>query len=752
LTLIVLLLIVILTIIAFRAFTKQDRLPSLLDSSQRFSVEDTMSRAPSSSAPLSSVHLETVWIPPGKSVAVAGRTIEGGMLIVGKGLRAIHGNDVEPALIDATLPVSNGPGATSGAGMFYWPSYSQIGADQRAAFLQWLSSGREAADAYIGYVFLFFYGLERRALDPVLPCPAEELAAITDEVERLLGLYSKSGSFEGYAGRFLEQVLLPRLPGRPIRMGPDLKSGTAGLSAPLRIAIQRCASDQAPIPAEWAYQWVVSNPSTRLGTPAQRCRADFRRLFLKRYAANFGEGLKIKGRAGSTTILYHPASASFGGAIQIRLGGERVPRIIPDGIPSRLQDLVDHCVGDLEAYSRWLGRNPGLERSVGALALLPPELIDAERKRPVDDIVSSIEAGLAGSRFAGIPGGVLLRQWPHGNDGKLGKSDYVGMAQLLEKLGYGLEPDVRFGGPRFEEAEPVVVFRLQEGAPNGPTPEYKAATQLLHLAALVALADGSVTSQEQNHLLDHLEVSMKLGRAERERLEAHLRWLTATKPGLSGIKKGVEGLSGEQRERLGEFLVTVAGADGTLAASEIAILQKIYQRIGIDPARLYGHIHALSTETVDSGPITVIPSLERSREFGVTPQEMKTSAGPRGIQLNTAMIEKKLQQSAAVALLLADVFAGEDAIEPPVQTRALVAPGDVVTGLDAAHSALLRRLADRDLWPRAEFDTLADSMSLMPEGAIDRLNEAAYEIVGEPVVEDEDPLVVDHKVLGEMIR
>lgn len=262
-----------------------------------------------------------------------------------------------------------------------------------------------------------------------------------------------------------------------------------------------------------------------------------------------------------------------------------------------------------------------------------------------------------------------------------------------------------------------------------------------------------MTSQEEDHLLAHLERSINLGRAERERLEAHLRWLTATKPSLSGIKKRVEGLSGDHRERLGEFLVTVAGADGTLATSEIGTLQKIYERIGIDPSRLYQHIHALSTEMVDSGPITIISPLERPREFGVPSPRTETSAGPGGgIRLNIAMVEKKLQQSAAVSVLLADVFSGEDEGGPPVGIQAAVAPADIVTGLDAAHSVLLRRLAGQDSWPRAEFDALADSMSLMPEGAIDRINEAAYETVGEPLVEDEDPLVVDRRVLGEMIR
>jgi hypothetical protein len=48
--------------------------------------------------------------------------------------------------------------------MGYWPLYSGIDPASRAAYLHWLTGGRKAPEAYIGYVFLFFYGIERRVL------------------------------------------------------------------------------------------------------------------------------------------------------------------------------------------------------------------------------------------------------------------------------------------------------------------------------------------------------------------------------------------------------------------------------------------------------------------------------------------------------------------------------------------------------------------------------------------------------------
>src|SRR5262245_9805172 len=78
-----------------------------------------------------------LWIPPGERVTVAGRPLEGGMVFVGKGLRALHGRDFEPALIDPSLTVSAPPGDQAGDGLPYWLSYSHIEPAQRSAYLEW---------------------------------------------------------------------------------------------------------------------------------------------------------------------------------------------------------------------------------------------------------------------------------------------------------------------------------------------------------------------------------------------------------------------------------------------------------------------------------------------------------------------------------------------------------------------------------------------------------------------------------------
>ena len=66
------------------------------------------------------------------------------------------------SLIDPTLSVSP-RGDPDGTTLGYWPSYATLDPRARRTYLEWLVAGRPGG-APIGYVFLYFYGLERRLI------------------------------------------------------------------------------------------------------------------------------------------------------------------------------------------------------------------------------------------------------------------------------------------------------------------------------------------------------------------------------------------------------------------------------------------------------------------------------------------------------------------------------------------------------------------------------------------------------------
>jgi len=88
----------------------------------------------------------------------------------------------------------------------YWPSYAAISPRARAGYLEWLAAGRRNPGAPIGFVFLFFYGIERRVLVDAQTSEVAraEIDGLVDEIEALLAVYGDHPSFRGYASSFVE--------------------------------------------------------------------------------------------------------------------------------------------------------------------------------------------------------------------------------------------------------------------------------------------------------------------------------------------------------------------------------------------------------------------------------------------------------------------------------------------------------------------------------------------------------------------
>jgi hypothetical protein len=122
------------------------------------------------------------WIPPGVPVNIAGYEIPDGMIYCGKHMRSVSSEySIEPGFINVDLSVARTTPDREGKDLGYWPYYSQIPPSSRAAYLEWLAGGRVDRNINIGYVFLFFYGIERRLLHD-----AKESVVLKDEIKKII--------------------------------------------------------------------------------------------------------------------------------------------------------------------------------------------------------------------------------------------------------------------------------------------------------------------------------------------------------------------------------------------------------------------------------------------------------------------------------------------------------------------------------------------------------------------------------------
>ena len=135
---------------------------------------------------------------------------------------------------------------------------------------------------------------------------------------------------------------------------------------------------------------------------------------------------------------------------------------------------------------------------------------------------------------------------------------------------------------------------------------------------------------------------------------------------------------------------------------------------------------------------------------GHPPEEPGSAAA---VVLDPELIRARLAESERAASYLAQIFTGDDTGSQAAVPTGLDTPEDEsgsAPGLDVPHRIFLTRLADRPSWTRRELDAIAAQLGLLPDGALEILNEAAFEAVGEPVCEGTDPVEINSYALKEM--
>jgi uncharacterized tellurite resistance protein B-like protein len=711
-------------------------------------------RLPARSDPARSVaDPEGFWTSAGHSATVRGFTMPGGMFYLGRGLSAVSQwvGAIEPALIDPALNISARDIDRAGQFMGYWPSYSAMQPASRAAYLEWLAAGRATPGAHIGYVFLFFYGLERRVLHDAQRSEKakDEVEGIIAEVERL-SLYGDNRSFQGYAGEFLQVARLLHRSVSLESLKPAMERQGWELPIASRLALGMIAGEGRPLPPEWALSWLVTAPEVTLRTPAVRCREEFRELFLLRYREKWGEGLKFKPIKTRLSLQYRPASSSFGGVVTLSAPD------LPDATRNtatleRLKRLADEVCQDLDAFSRRVGRTGEVD-SPAAVGLLPSRLAKQRGGPRAEELTSWLQHQLGAGDLVLIRAQDLLQQWSGAGQEAGARRDLQLLSGFLVSRGFGIEPDVRVGGPSLAKTEHAALFRLT--ADDEPGPSYHGVALLLHLGAMLAAADGEISPSEVKLLEDRIHNTTQLTAGERARLTAHLSWLLADPPSLAGVKRKVEPLDEAERTALGAFLISLAGADGRLTSDEMKLLTRAYDLMGLDAKSIYSEVHHLmSAESPPAvEPVTVLPGKGLGDGFQI-PSAHDAGSAPSAIHLDQARVRAKLAETERVADILSGIFADEETPTKLVSQLAQAPQDDfAIAGLDSEHSALLLKLAEQPSWERVRVERLAAALGLLPDGALEVINEAAFARCGATLLEGDENIEIEKEVLREMLQ
>jgi hypothetical protein len=223
-------------------------------------------------------------------------------------------------------------------------------------------------------------------------------------------------------------------------------------------------------------------------------------------------------------------------------------------------------------------------------------------------------------------------------------------------------------------------------------------------------------------------------------LHAHLRWLLAERPGIAGIKARINAIEVGQRKLIARYLLAVAGADGSISPKEVDSLRRLYGLLGLDPESVHVDLHSVA-----SSPTSILAADADPGDFAL----------PGKVILDERRLAEVMTATEEVSEVLTAVFVASesDGHSPePIRTDEHDEPEPgAFTTLNHAHAVLVRRLSTQPVWPRSEFDAQASELGLLPAGAIEIINDAAFTVSDGPLIEGDDPIELDGHVLKEML-
>jgi uncharacterized tellurite resistance protein B-like protein len=671
------------------------------------------------------------WIAAGQDVVINKEKISGGMLYVGN-----KNNLNEPSIIDPLLPVS-ASGDYSADMSGYWPSYSECAPEQRRAYLNWLKGGRSDPNTGIGYVFIYFYGLERRALigASYLEEQKDEVSLIIDELKRLLSIYHFNKSFKSYCSNLISFLEIKTNADKVYLRQPSSIEKSYQIPIDIMVAAGQAALDSVPLPARWAFAWAATDTEIAKPMPLRRCADKFALLFERKYQEHFGDGLIIPANKRLLKYDYTPASATIrmNNLSNLTCMNLSLPNVTEiQGNKNKLEKIVALCAEELEAYSRYVGKNPGSEGTIEASSLLPAALWPDSIVSKMANIKEMTTDGVYKATWDEIIG-ILYA----GEGVEITKEISKKICLSLSLFGIGAEYNNAKNGVIPEGSDCVALYPIHPSDKSSDEGEgYVLAALTLQAASAVCAADDDFSAEEVSFLEKQISSWTHLNVTHRNKLRAQLQILISAPMQLKGIKSKLSGLPKTARDSIAGFLAAVVQADGVVRPDEVKQLEKIYQSLGLDKNKVFDDLHvALS---------------------GSDPLLTKSKVENEGFRLDPLKIAELKKDTDKISAILSGIFTDDTESVITVSVAKEPLPDNntnaahAIAGLSATLNAFVAVITSQSVWQRSELESAATKLQLMLDGALEQINDACFEQFDMALLEGDDPLEVNPDVL-EMI-
>jgi tellurite resistance protein len=477
-----------------------------------------------------------------------------------------------------------------------------------------------------------------------------------------------------------------------------------------------------------------------LRTAAVRCFDEFVALWHLRFRARFADGFIVE-TSGNIDVQYQAARGAF--TVQVDGPHKNYPDVAKTRkSPEPLRQLVQDCTDELDSFSRLVGKRPDARNSVQAALMLPSDLLSETGFEALGAFKARLSEIMGGQSRASTKMRTVLQaaNFEIQELGKVSPGLADQLSQVLDLLDVAIEPDRRFGSAVPQLDDQIFLFSAPGGGPVDPErPAYRTMKSQVEVAVLAAAADGETSGDEMSRVIAGIRDGKDLSAIERARLIAFAVTTFNSPPKLSRVMKRLAERSDAEREAIANAALAVVGGSGNVDPDEVKFLERLHKALGLPKERVYSELHRAAPRSDE--PVAIS---EERREIGIPiPKEAFVAPDHAArVRIDAARLARTQRETAAVSELLANIFEEESvpsAVETPVASEA---NGASFEGLDGPHTELLELIELKGSIPKAEFDERARAMKLLPEGALERINDWSFDRFDEPLLEEGDEIVM----------
>jgi hypothetical protein len=676
------------------------------------------------------------FVPPGKQVDVAGYNIPGPVYIgEGNGYGSNEGHLIDRRLIVKPVPDDCELGETN-----YWPSYSQISPEHRARFLAWHQAGRPATKD-LGYFYIWLYGLERYATSKGQDAEKlENLQKIKAELKQNQAYYSEEIEKPHIAG-LIDYINVRYFPGTPsIQLRyPETLPRQLLSSEHIKLAEYANDNQKRKLPYDLALIWLMSSGQVSRSKALKENFKELTFLFRHVYESITNGGIQVP-KSKTKLEMHHQGFAGY-----VSMNDRKLD--VPDGWcdPTTLsaplkpvKEAYSQAVKDVKKFVKAREYGDSLYDLLSNL----PDYVPVNGNKTLTKLQHELDCIEGKMTLLGDIRSLLgVRK-----DKKPAKAEIKSLTQALSRIGYTIIPDVSVSPVSMDDDTLVLPCKGKSLAETW-SPAGKR-FQALGMVCCKIDQPGGISDKQTGFIANLLDAHSNA--EEREYLRKFIPWCVITSLPRLSLRPVTQDLEESELEALRlQFLKFYIDLGGRLDKGLVKKIESVLVAIGGDKQDVIQRLHLDGTGQQEAGKV-------EQRPTALPQTDTKPSAGD--LVLNRDKIRTLKESTNSVQKSLSEALAEdtethiEQAPAPEIESNN-VSSGDGVWHaghLDSDHGLLAVWLCGKNTWALSEVEAKCAELGLMVDGALDKINDAAFEVFEEALVEHGDPVEVYTDLLEAM--